>query len=61
MVVRIKESFEKTRQVKKIINLKNTFYEDKETQDITKKFYQTKRNLIIFSKMVMKLSTYTII
>ena len=31
MVVKIKEFFEKTRQVKKMINLRNTFYEDKET------------------------------
>ena len=47
MVVKTKESFEKTRQVKKTINLKNTFYEDKEMQDIKKKYYQMKRNLII--------------
>ena len=30
-----------------MINPKNTFYEDKEIQDIMKKHYQTKRNLII--------------
>ena len=40
MVVKLKESFEKTRQVK------NTFYEDIEIQDIMKK-YQIKKNLII--------------
>ena len=28
-------------------NLKNTFYVDIEIQDIMKKYYQTKRNLII--------------
>ena len=50
-------------------NLKNTFYEEKEIQDIMKEFYQIKRNLIIqhkfinFSKMVidteLKFSAYT--
>ena len=29
-----------------MLNLKSTFYEDKETQDIMKKFYQIQRNLI---------------
>ena len=29
MVVKLKEYFEKTRQVKKMTNLKNTFYVDK--------------------------------
>ena len=28
-------------------NLENTFYEDKEMQDIMKKYYQIKSNLII--------------
>ena len=42
MVVKVKEFFEKTRQVK------NTFYVDKEIQDIMKKYYQTKRNRIIY-------------
>ena len=28
-------------------NLKNVFYEDKEIQDIMKKYYQIKRKLII--------------
>ena len=41
MAVKVKESFEKTRQVK------NTFYVDKEMQDIMKEFYLIKRNLII--------------
>ena len=36
MVVKVKEFFEKTRQVK------NIFYEDKETQDIMKKYFQIK-------------------
>ena len=30
MVVEVKEIFEKTRHVKKMTNLKNTFYEEKE-------------------------------
>ena len=37
MVVKVKEYFEKTREVKTMINLRNTFYVDKEI----------KRNLII--------------
>ena len=46
MVVKVKEYFEKTRYVKKTTNLKNTFYVDKEIQDI-KKQYQIERNLMI--------------
>ena len=42
MVLQVKESFEKT-----TINLKSMYYEDKEIQDIMKKYYQIKRNLII--------------
>ena len=49
-----------------MINLKNTIYEDKEKQDIMKKFYQLKRNIIIlsiFSKIIidtrLKFSGYT--
>ena len=38
MVVKMKEYFEKTRQVKN---------NDKEMQDILKKYYQRKRNLIL--------------
>ena len=45
MVVKIKESFEKTKHVKKI------FYEDKEIQDIMKKYYQIKSNLIQVSSL----------
>ena len=41
MVVKVKEYFEKTREVK------NAFYEDIEIQDIMKEFYQIKGNLII--------------
>ena len=37
MAVKVKEYFEKTRQVKKMINQKNTFYEDKEIQEVMKK------------------------
>ena len=47
-------------------NLKNTFYEDIEIQDIMKKYYQIKRNLIISSifykniiHTMMNFSTYT--
>ena len=47
MVVKVKESFEKLDTSKIMTNLKNTFYVDKEMQDIMKKFYQIKRNLII--------------
>ena len=47
MVVKVKEYFEKTRQVKTTTNLKITFLEDIEMQDIMKKFYQINRNLII--------------
>ena len=32
-------------------NLRNTFYEDKEIQDIMKKYYQIKRNLIIDTEL----------
>ena len=56
MVVKIKEYFEKTRQVKKTTNLKNTFYEDRKIQDIMKKNYQIKKNqliLSIFSKTII--------
>ena len=37
-------------------NLKNTFYVDKEIQDIVKKYYQTKRNLISFLKGTISFS-----
>ena len=33
-------------------NLKSTFYVDKEMQDITKKYYQIKRNLILQHKCI---------
>ena len=44
MVVKVKEKYEKTRQVKLTPNLKNTSSEDKEMQHITTEFYQLKRN-----------------
>ena len=69
MVVKSKKSFGKTRQVKNIDKSKKyilPFYEDKEMQDIMKKYYQIKRNVIIlsiFSKIridtELKFSTYT--
>ena len=34
MVVKSKASFEKTRHVKKMTNLKNTFYKDIEIQEV---------------------------
>ena len=47
MVVKVKEYFIKLDISKITTNLKNTFYEDKEMQDIMKKYYQIKTNLII--------------
>ena len=48
MVVKIKEYFEKTRHVKNNEKSKKyIFFEEKEIQDIMKKYYQIKRNLII--------------
>ena len=43
MVVKVKESFEKARHTKILTNLRITFYEDKEIQDIMKKHYQLKK------------------
>ena len=56
MVVKVKESFEKTRHVKNNKKLKNTFYVVKEIQDIMKEFYLTKRNLISFLKRTISFS-----
>ena len=53
MVVKIKDYFEKTRQVKNNANLKNISYEDNEIQDIMKKYYRIKRNLIIYHNFVI--------
>ena len=68
MVVKVKEYFEKTRHIKNNDKFKNIFFEDIEIQDIMKKYYQMKRNLIIssiFSKTIIdtevKFSTYTYI
>ena len=48
MVVKVKETFEETRRVKNNDkSKKNTFYVDKEIQDIMIEFYLIKRNLII--------------
>ena len=46
----VKESFEKTRQVK------NTFYEDIKMQDIMKEYYQIRRNLVILLDFILILS-----
>ena len=40
-----------------MINLKNTFYEDIEIQDIMKKYYQIKRNLVISHDFIPLLSS----
>ena len=45
MAVKVKESFDKIDTSKITTNLKNTFYVDREIQDIMKKYYQIKRNL----------------
>ena len=57
MVVKSKESFEKTRHIKNNDKSKNTFFEDKEIQDIMKKYYQIKRNLIISHDFILILSS----
>ena len=44
MVVKIKEHFEKTRNIKNNDKSKSLYYEDKEIQDIMKKHYLIKRN-----------------
>ena len=66
MVVKSKEYFEKPDTSKITTNRKNIFYEDKEIQDIMKKYYQIKRNLIILSIFLkiridieVKISVYT--
>ena len=43
MTVKPKEYFEKTRHIKKTTNLKSLYCEDKEIQDIIKKYYQIKK------------------
>ena len=37
-------------------NLRNTFYEDKQMQEIMKKYYQIKRNLITSLNYILILS-----
>ena len=59
MVVKIKESNSKKLDTSKITtNLKNTFYEEKEIQDIMKKYYQIKLNLIIFVNFLQEYNRY---
>ena len=50
MVVKVKNFFEKIRHAKKNDKPKNTFYEDKEMQDIMKQFYLLKRSPL-FSRL----------
>ena len=68
MVVKSKECFEKLDKLKITTNLKSLYREDKEMQDIMKKYYLIKRNLIIpsiFSKNIidieLQISAYTYI
>ena len=56
MVVKLKEYFEKTRRLKNNNKSKNTFYEDKQIQDIMKKYYQIKRNVISYHNFVISIS-----
>ena len=52
----VKKFFEKSRHVKKMINLKNIFYEDKEMLVITIEFYLIKRNLLSFFERTISIS-----
>ena len=56
MVVKVKEKFDKTRDVEKMINLKNIFYEEKEIQDILINSFIKKTNHIIYNKFVTSLN-----
>ena len=49
MVVKIKESFEKTKNVKNNDKSKKTFYVHKETQDIMIEFYLKKKKSFIYN------------
>ena len=49
MDVKIKNPLKRLDTSKIMINLRNTFYVEKEMQDIMKKFYVVQRNLIILS------------
>ena len=54
MVIKIKESFEKTRQVKSIDKSKNYLLRGQRNARYHEKYYQIKRNLIVllfFSKI----------
>ena len=44
MVEKVKEIYDKTRHVEIMINLKNTFYVNREMKDIMIDFYLIKRN-----------------
>ena len=57
MVVKVKEYFEKKLEMLKITtNLKSLYYVDIETQNIMKKYFQIKRNLIIYHDFVISIS-----
>ena len=47
MVVKVKESFQKTRQLKSNDKSKQYILRGEKIQDIVKKYYKIKRNLII--------------
>ena len=49
MVIKSKEYLKKQDTSKIMTKIKNTFYVDKEMQDIKKEFYQIKKNLIMSS------------
>ena len=46
MVIKVKEKFEKTRRVEKLINLKSIFYEESDMQDFMIEFYLIKRGFL---------------
>ena len=52
MVVKVKNFSKKLDKSKITTNLRSLYYEDKEMQDIMKKYYQIKRNLVIYHNFV---------
>ena len=53
MVVKVKEKFDKTRHVKNTDKLKKNILRGQKIQDIMKKYYQMKRNLIIIHNFII--------
>ena len=56
MVVKLTNTLKRLDISKTTTNLKNISYEDIEIQDIMKKYYQIKRNLIIYHNFVISIS-----